>query len=212
MCKRVFFLLLWCRLGSLQSARFLELGFRMLTEGEPLDKVARLSSSSSSSPPPPPPLAPTTDTTGSHPHPHPHPHPHHLHLHHDDDDLPASAAYSHPSDGDSQAGLPDMPAFPERGGPPPLTTAGLSLHEHRLSVEMDASSESPEGSTLSGSEGGRYGDRYGGDKASAFSRKQREFIPENRKDQLYWEKRRKNNEVGARVCLFVCLFVSLLNV
>lgn len=127
----------------------------MLTEGEPPEKAARLSS--------PPPLPP--DTTG-----------------HD--------AHSHPSDGEQGGAVPDMPAFPERGGPPPLTTASMSMQEHRLSMDQDMSSESPEGSNLSGSEGGKYG---GGEKG--FSRKQREFIPENRKDELYWEKRRKNNEV-----------------
>ena len=101
----------------------------MLTEGEPPEKLARLSSS--------PPRPPPPDSTG----------------HHD--------AHSHPSDGDPGSGLDPMPAFPERGGPPPLTTAGLSLHEHRLSLDQDVSSESPEGSNLSGSEGGKYG---GGEK------------------------------------------------
>ncbi|XP_071116729.1 transcription factor atf-2-like isoform X1 [Haliotis cracherodii] len=38
----------------------------------------------------------------------------------------------------------------------------------------------------------------GTDKSYIPSRKQREFIPENRKDNCYWEKRRKNNEAARR--------------
>jgi hypothetical protein len=74
-------------------------------------------------------------------------------------------------------------AFPERGGPPPLLA-----EQGRLTLDLDFSSESPDGSNLSGNEGGKYGEK-------GFSRRQREFIPENRKDDAYWEKRRKNNEV-----------------
>nr|KAG5688339.1 hypothetical protein BaRGS_027881 [Batillaria attramentaria] len=149
-----------CELGSLHSARFLEFGFRMLTEGEPQEKVARLSS--------PPPLPPDTTAHDSH--------------------NPTSTSATAGGNGQDSSGLPDMPAFPDRGGPPPLTTAG-AITDHRLSADLDMSSESPDGSNLSGSEA-----KYG----HSGPRKQREFIPENRKDEQYWEKRRKNNEAARR--------------
>ena len=76
------------RLGSVQSARFLELGFRMLTEGEPQEKMARLG------PSPPGHGGPLPDSTG-------HGHINDMYYNHHD----------------------EMPAFPERGGPPPLVTA-----------------------------------------------------------------------------------------
>lgn len=90
-------------------------------------------------------------------------------------------------------------AFPERG--PPSLAASLLSDQGRLTLDLDFSSESPDGSNLSGNEGGKYGDK-------AFSRRQREFIPENRKDDAYWEKRRKNNEVsGFSVSLCTLLLV-----
>lgn len=151
----------------MQSQRFLELGFRMLTEGEPQEKLSRLSS--------PQPHPPDSTHGGSQQGPH-------YPRHYQSDN--ASEQSRPPS------GAPDMPAFPDRGGPSlghPYPEAG------RYAADLDLSSESHEGSNLSGNEGsgGKYSDK-------SFARKQREFIPENRKDELYWEKRRKNNEAARR--------------
>lgn len=153
-------------LGSLQSARFLELGYMMLTEGEPNEKVPRLSST--------PTLPP---------------------------DASGHEGAGHGSGGDSTGGddllLPadNMPAFPDRGGPPPLTTH----HQHGGQGGSDADlCESPDGSNLSGGEGKAYGSDGGKSYGGSCSRKQREFIPDNRKDEQYWEKRRKNNEAARR--------------
>lgn len=151
-------------LGSIHSARFLEFGFRMLTEGEPQEKLPRLST--------PTPVPP--DTTAS------------------DNVNPTNTSFNSHGGGGlrhyHESGIRDMPAFPERGGPPPLATPG-AISDHRLSGDLDMSSESPDGSNLSGSES-----KYG----HSSHRKQREFIPENRKDEQYWEKRRKNNEAARR--------------
>ncbi|PVD23803.1 hypothetical protein C0Q70_17077 [Pomacea canaliculata] len=138
----------------------------MLTEGEPNEKVPRLSST--------PTLPP---------------------------DASGHEGAGHGSGGDSTGGddllLPadNMPAFPDRGGPPPLTTH----HQHGGQGGSDADlCESPDGSNLSGGEGKAYGSDGGKSYGGSCSRKQREFIPDNRKDEQYWEKRRKNNEAARR--------------
>ncbi|KAL8625651.1 hypothetical protein ACOMHN_043926 [Nucella lapillus] len=194
-------------LGSLQSARFLEVGFRMLTEGEPPEKAPRLSASSSSSPASSSSViaanATTTTTTTStstppphHPHSHPYPYPHPLpdttvlgggegsgthdaapHHHHHHHHLGESGAAA-----TATSGIPDMPAFPERGGPPPLASV-----DQLRSLDAECSSGSPEGGYSSCGESKAYN-----------GRKQREFIPEEKKDEHYWEKRRKNNEAARR--------------
>ncbi|KAK3600674.1 hypothetical protein CHS0354_029537 [Potamilus streckersoni] len=60
----------------------------------------------------------------------------------------------------------------------PTCIVAPTANDHRLSDDMDERDLSP----------------------SSFipSRKQREFIPENRKDDHYWEKRRKNNEAARK--------------
>ncbi|XP_076441068.1 uncharacterized protein LOC143280320 [Babylonia areolata] len=181
----------------------------MLTEGEPPEKAPRISAftAASSTTTPPPPLP-------SHHHPHSHPHPlpdttvgtggeassssssshdpesFHLNENHEGGGGRPSAATTGVHT--PTACAPDMPAFPERGGPPPLASAD-QMRAREQGVDMDYPTGSPEGGHSSGSgDGGRMGEK------SNYGRRQREFIPEEKKDEQYWEKRRKNNEAARR--------------
>lgn len=91
------------------------------------------------------------------------------------------------------------PPQPESRWPAYSTAPTSKYHSSMMSMEhhhYDCSSNSDFGSSNSPDDESGL---HMADDANFFaSRKQREFIPENRKDDHYWEKRRKNNEAARR--------------